>query len=71
VRLIAVQPRPLDRILGSLREAQFQLEMAALGSPEAEAAPVELERDAAPEPVRANRGRNATRPAAGSEGDPG
>ena len=44
VRLITVQPRPLDRILAHWREAQFRLEIAALGSPEAEAATREIER---------------------------
>lgn len=44
VRLITVEPRPLDRILAHWREAQFRLEIAALGSPEAEAATREIER---------------------------
>jgi len=43
-RLIEVEPRPLDRILANWREAQFRLEIAALGSPEAEAATREIER---------------------------
>ena len=44
VRLITVEPRPLDRVLAHWREAQFRLEIAALGSPEAEAATREIER---------------------------
>jgi hypothetical protein len=44
VRLSTVEPRPLDRILAQWREAQFRLEIAALGSPEAEAATREIER---------------------------
>jgi hypothetical protein len=43
-RLSTVEPRPLDRILANWREAQFRLEIAALGSPEAEAATREIER---------------------------
>jgi hypothetical protein len=44
VALIDVEPRRLDRILANWREAQFRLEIAALGSPEAEAATREIER---------------------------
>lgn len=43
-RLEDVEPRPLDRILAHWREAQFRLEIAALGSPEAEAATRDIER---------------------------
>lgn len=43
-RLSSVTPRPLDRVLAQWREAQFRLEIAALGSPEAEAATREIER---------------------------
>lgn len=43
-RLSTVTPRPLDRVLANWREAQFRLEIAALGSPEAEAATREIER---------------------------
>lgn len=42
--LIEVVPRPLDRVLADWREAQFRLEIAALGSPEAEAATGDIER---------------------------
>jgi hypothetical protein len=44
VRLETVEPRPLDRILAHWREAQLRLEIAALGSPEAEAAARDIER---------------------------
>ena len=44
VRLVNVEPRPLDRILAHWREAQLRLEIAALGSPEAEAAARDIER---------------------------
>jgi hypothetical protein len=44
VRLITVEPRPLDRLLAHWREAQFRLEIAGLGSPEAEAATRDIER---------------------------
>ena len=43
-RLIEVVPRPLDRVLADWREAQFRLEIASLGSPEAEAATRDIER---------------------------
>ncbi|MFL5756933.1 MAG: hypothetical protein ACJ77N_11610 [Chloroflexota bacterium] len=42
--LIEVEPRPLDRILASWREAQLRLEMAKPGSTEAEAASDDVER---------------------------
>jgi hypothetical protein len=44
VRLINVDPRPLDRVLAQWREAQLRLEMARPGSPEAEAAVRDIER---------------------------
>ena len=44
VRLIDVEPRQLDRVLADWREAQFRLEIAALGSPEADAATRQIER---------------------------
>lgn len=43
VRLINVEPRPLDRVLAHWREAQLRLEMAMPGSPEAEAAVRDIE----------------------------
>jgi len=44
VRLINVQPRPLDLILAHWREAQLRLEIATPGSPEADAAVRDIER---------------------------
>jgi hypothetical protein len=44
VRLTNVQPRPLDRILASWREAQLRLEIATPGSEEAQTASEEIER---------------------------
>ena len=44
VTLVSVEPRPLDRVLAHWREAQLRLEIAALGSPEAEAAARDIER---------------------------
>jgi len=44
VRLIDVEPRPLDVILAQWREAQLRLEIAPLGSAEAEAAVRDIER---------------------------
>jgi hypothetical protein len=44
VVLNEVQPRPLDRVLANWREAQFRLEIATPGSPEAEAATRDIER---------------------------
>jgi hypothetical protein len=44
VRLIEVEPRPLDRVLAHWREAQVRLEVAAPGSPESEAAVRDIER---------------------------
>ena len=44
VRLINVEPRPLDRVLAHWREAQLRLELARPGSPEAEAAVRDIER---------------------------
>jgi hypothetical protein len=44
VRLINVEPRPLDRVLAAWREAQLRLELAAPGSPESEAAVRDIER---------------------------
>jgi hypothetical protein len=44
VRLIEVEPRPLDRVLAHWREAQLRLELAAPGSPESEAAVRDIER---------------------------
>jgi hypothetical protein len=43
-RLLDVEPRPLDRILASWREAQLRFEIARPGSPEAVAASEEIER---------------------------
>jgi hypothetical protein len=42
-RLEDVDPRPLDRVLASWREAQFRLEIATPGSPEAESATRDIE----------------------------
>ncbi len=44
VRLINVEPRPLDRVLAAWREAQMRLELATPGSPESEAAVRDIER---------------------------
>ena len=44
VRLINVEPRPLDRVLAQWREAQLRLETAHPGSPESEAAVRDIER---------------------------
>jgi len=44
VRLVDVTPRPIDRILALWREAQIRLEIAQPGSPEADAATVDIER---------------------------
>jgi hypothetical protein len=44
VRLINVEPRPLDRVLANWREAQLRLEIAKPGSPEAETAVRDIER---------------------------
>ena len=44
VRLINVEPRPIDRILAHWREAQLRLEVAKPGSPESEAAVRDIER---------------------------
>jgi hypothetical protein len=44
VRLINVEPRPLDRVLAHWREAQLRLEIARPGSPESEAAVRDIER---------------------------
>jgi hypothetical protein len=44
VHLVDVQPRRIDRILANWREAQLRLEIAALGSPEAQAAARDIER---------------------------
>ena len=44
VRLINVEPRPLDRVLANWREAQVRLEIANPGSPESEAAVRDIER---------------------------
>ena len=44
VRLIDVEPRPLDRVLAAWREAQMRLELATPGSPDAEAAVKDIER---------------------------
>jgi hypothetical protein len=44
IRLEDVQPRPLDRVLANWREAEFRLQMAIPGSPEAEAATRDIER---------------------------
>jgi hypothetical protein len=43
VRLINVEPRPLDVILAHWREAQIRLEIATPGSPEAQAAATAIE----------------------------
>jgi hypothetical protein len=44
VRLIDVEPRPLDVILASWREAQLRLEISRPGSPEGQAASADIER---------------------------
>jgi hypothetical protein len=44
VRLIDVEPRPLDRVLAHWREAQLRLEVAKPGSPESAAAVRDIER---------------------------
>ena len=44
VRLINVEPRPLDRVLALWREAQLRLETARPGSPAADAAVRDIER---------------------------
>ena len=44
VHLIKVVPRAIDRILASWREAQFRLEIARPGSPEAMSAADDIER---------------------------
>jgi hypothetical protein len=44
VRLINVEPRPLDRVLAAWREAQMRLDLATPGSPESEAAVGDIER---------------------------
>lgn len=44
VHLIKVVPRPIDRILANWREAQFRLEIARPGSPEAMTAADDIER---------------------------
>ena len=44
VRLINVEPRPLDRVLSAWREAQMRLELATPGSRESEAAVRDIER---------------------------
>jgi hypothetical protein len=44
VHLIKVSPCPIDRILANWREAQFRLEIARPGSPEAMSAADEIER---------------------------
>ena len=44
VQLIKVVPRPIDRILANWREAQFRLEIARPGSPEAISAADDIER---------------------------
>jgi len=44
VRLIDVEPRPLDRVLAAWREAQMRLDLATPGSPESEAAVRYIER---------------------------
>jgi hypothetical protein len=44
VRLIEVEPRPLDRVLAQWREAQLRLEVAVPGSPESAAAVRDIER---------------------------
>ena len=44
VRLINVEPRPLDRVLAQWREAQLRLETATPGSPESAAAVRDIER---------------------------
>jgi hypothetical protein len=44
VRLINVEPRPLDRVLASWREAQLRLEIAPPGSAASEAAVRDIER---------------------------
>lgn len=42
--LVELEPRPLDRILAAWREAQLRFEIAAPGSPEANAAADQVER---------------------------
>jgi urease beta subunit len=44
VRLINVEPRPLDKVLAHWREAQLRLEIARPGSPQAEEAVRDIER---------------------------
>jgi hypothetical protein len=44
VRLIEVEPRPMDRILADWREAQIRLEIATPGSPDAAAAADAMDR---------------------------
>jgi len=44
VRLINVEPRPLDRVLAQWREAQLRSETANPGSPESEATVRDIER---------------------------
>jgi hypothetical protein len=44
VHLVKVTPRPIDRILANWREAQFRLEIARPGSPEAMSAADDIER---------------------------
>jgi hypothetical protein len=44
VPLTTIHPRPLDRVLALWREAQFRLELAQPGSPEAEMASNDIER---------------------------
>jgi hypothetical protein len=44
VRLINVEPRPLDRVLAQWREAQMRLEIAPPGSPDSDAAVRDIER---------------------------
>jgi hypothetical protein len=44
LRLVTVEPRPLDRVLAYWREAEFRLQIAIPGSPEAEAATRDIER---------------------------
>ena len=43
LRLLNVEPRPLDRVLANWRESEFRLQMATPGSPEAEAATRDIE----------------------------
>ena len=44
VRIVDIQPKRLDRILASWREAQFRLELAKPGTAEADAAADRIER---------------------------